>query len=116
METAINSLRLVYPPVSNQEAEWLKNDKEVEERLRRSNLYMITPRREARFIWDVDPLRQIHAASPCQEGMESLRRLRIAVRAHRPEQAESNGLRQLSSILPCSPYIRHSKSGFTVAL
>ena len=56
MKTAINSLRLVYPPISNQEAEWLKNDKEVETLLRRSNLYMIAQRREARFIWDEDAL------------------------------------------------------------
>lgn len=52
MKTAINSLRLVYPPVSNQEAEWLKADSQVEAMLRRSNLYMIAQRREAKFIWD----------------------------------------------------------------
>lgn len=52
MKTAVNSLRLVYPPISNQEAEWLKNDKDVETLLRRSNLYMIAQRREARFVWD----------------------------------------------------------------
>jgi len=52
MKTAVNSLRLVYPPISNQEAEWLKDDKDVETMLRRSNLYMIAQRREARFLWD----------------------------------------------------------------
>jgi hypothetical protein len=56
MKTAINSLRLVYPPVSNQEAEWLKSDEDVEEMLRKSNLYMIAQRREARFIWNEDDL------------------------------------------------------------
>jgi hypothetical protein len=56
MKTAMNSLRLVYPPISNQEAEWLKKDKEVETLLRRSNLYMIAQRREARFVWDEDAI------------------------------------------------------------
>jgi hypothetical protein len=51
MSVAINSLRLVYPPISNQEAEWFKEDPEVEAVLRRSNLYMITQRPEAKFIW-----------------------------------------------------------------
>jgi hypothetical protein len=36
MSFAINSLRLVYPPISNQEAEWLKSDREVETMLRRA--------------------------------------------------------------------------------
>jgi hypothetical protein len=54
MKTAINSLRLVYPPVSNQEAEWLKADGEVEKMLRRSDIYMIAQRREAKFQWDTE--------------------------------------------------------------
>jgi hypothetical protein len=52
MKSALNTLRLVYPPVSNQEGEWLKRDSEVEEMLRRSDLYMIGQRREAKFVWD----------------------------------------------------------------
>ncbi len=65
MKTAINSLRLVYPPISNQEAEWLKNDKEVEQLLRRSNLYMIAQRREARFVWDTDAvINPVHGRIP----------------------------------------------------
>jgi hypothetical protein len=51
MKTALNFLTLVYPPVSNQEAEWLKQDVEVEEMLRRSDIYMIGQRREAKFVW-----------------------------------------------------------------
>ncbi len=51
MKTALNFLSLVYPPVSNQEAEWLKSDGEVETMLRRSDIYMIAQRREAKFIW-----------------------------------------------------------------
>jgi hypothetical protein len=41
MKTALNTLHLVYPPISNQEGEWPKKDSEVEEMLRRSDLYMI---------------------------------------------------------------------------
>jgi hypothetical protein len=52
MKTAVNTLRLVYPPFSNQEGEWLREDKEVEEMLRRSDLYMIGQRKQAKFIWD----------------------------------------------------------------
>jgi hypothetical protein len=45
----INSLQLQYPPISNQEAEWLKEDPEVVERMKRSRLYMIGQRRELLF-------------------------------------------------------------------
>lgn len=38
--------------MSNQEAEWLKTDGEVEMMLRHSDLYMIGQRREAKFQWD----------------------------------------------------------------
>ena len=44
------SLRLVYPPISNQEGEWLMHDPEVEADLRRSNIYMIVSRAEATFM------------------------------------------------------------------
>lgn len=43
------SLRLVYPPVSNQEAEWLKRDPEVAKIIQDSSLYMIAARKEIRF-------------------------------------------------------------------
>jgi len=42
-------LRLVYPPLSNQEAEWLTSDPDVEEILRNSDFYMIGARAEANF-------------------------------------------------------------------
>ncbi|ODR99359.1 hypothetical protein AUC68_05150 [Methyloceanibacter methanicus] len=45
----VSRLDLVYPPISNQEAVWLEDDPEVQERLRASNLYMIGGRPEARF-------------------------------------------------------------------
>jgi hypothetical protein len=51
MRTALNTLRLVYPPVSNQEGEWLKKDSEVEQMLRKSDIYMIGQRREAKFVF-----------------------------------------------------------------
>jgi hypothetical protein len=38
--------------VSNQDGERLKEDSEVEEVMRRSDIYMIVQRREARFVWD----------------------------------------------------------------
>jgi hypothetical protein len=46
----ICSLRLVYPPISNQEAEWLRHDPGVEAALRQSNIYMIVSRAEAKFL------------------------------------------------------------------
>ncbi|MDD3596826.1 hypothetical protein [Sulfuricurvum sp.] len=49
MKKQINILKLVYPPISNQEAEWFKNDPEVAEVLRESNLYMIVQRHESKF-------------------------------------------------------------------
>jgi hypothetical protein len=49
LKSQINFLKLVYPPISNQEAEWLKNDPDVKEEIRRSNLYMIVQRHESIF-------------------------------------------------------------------
>jgi len=40
----------VYPPISNQEAEWLMRDADVEAELRQSNIYMIVSRAEAKFM------------------------------------------------------------------
>ena len=47
--TQICTLRLVYPPISNQEAEWLRHDHDVQEELVESNFYMIGSRAEAKF-------------------------------------------------------------------
>lgn len=52
MRSQINILRLVYPPVSNQEAEWIKDDPEVQTVISNSNLYMICQRPEAFFMFD----------------------------------------------------------------
>lgn len=49
MKAQINILKLVYPPISNQEAEWIKNDPEVIAELKSSNLYMIVQRHESKF-------------------------------------------------------------------
>jgi hypothetical protein len=50
MKVQLHFLKLVYPPISNQEAEWLKDIPEVQEEIRHSNLYMIGQRHESKFI------------------------------------------------------------------
>ncbi len=60
IQSQMNLLRLVYPPMSNQEAEWLKTDDEVLERLRRSNLYMIVRRPEA-FLRNLRQIEELSA-------------------------------------------------------
>jgi hypothetical protein len=54
MNCQFNMLKLVYPPISNQEAEWIKDDLEVREQLKGSHLYMIVQRAEAVFAFDDD--------------------------------------------------------------
>lgn len=49
MQFQISSLRLVYPPISNQVAEWVKTDVDVEALLRKSNLYMFASREVPKF-------------------------------------------------------------------
>jgi len=49
MKSSINFLKLVYPPVSNQCAEWLWKDPVVREFIRRSKLYMLAHRQEILF-------------------------------------------------------------------
>ena len=49
IHSQLHLLHLVHPPMSNQEAEWLKSSDEVRARLRSSNLYMLVRRHEARF-------------------------------------------------------------------
>ena len=45
----LSTLRLVYPPISNQEAFWLENDEEVQKLLKQSDFYIIAGRGEAKF-------------------------------------------------------------------
>lgn len=48
-KSKISKLELVFPPMSNQEAVWFKDDPEVEPYLRQSDFYMIGGRPEATF-------------------------------------------------------------------
>jgi len=50
MKFHIHKLELVYPPISNQEAEWLKNEKDVQNEIKASNLYMIGQKPESFFV------------------------------------------------------------------
>lgn len=52
-----NELVLVFPPLSNQEASWLSSDKEVEDKVQHSKIYMIAQREELLFTdysYDLD--------------------------------------------------------------
>lgn len=49
MKALTIGLELVYPPISNQEGEWLWEDLEVREYVKRSQLYMIGHRKELKF-------------------------------------------------------------------
>ena len=48
-KSKVSVLKLVYPPISNQEAVWLQDDPEVAEILKSSDFYMIVGRTEAKF-------------------------------------------------------------------
>lgn len=52
MKSQLNILQLAYPPISNQEAEWLKDDPGVKACLIDSKLYMIGQRKEIFFDFD----------------------------------------------------------------
>ncbi|WP_095048934.1 hypothetical protein [Pseudomonas sp. Irchel s3h9] len=49
MYTSTNLLKLVYPPISNQFAEWLWEVRAVREYVKKSKLYMLAQRREVLF-------------------------------------------------------------------
>ncbi|MCW5518484.1 hypothetical protein J1N09_01445 [Aureitalea sp. L0-47] len=59
MRSQLHNLELVYPPISNQEAEWLKSDLEVIERLKQSNLYFIAQKPESKFDFANDVVQKI---------------------------------------------------------
>lgn len=48
-KTGLHTLKLVFTPFSNQEGEWFRNDEDVRELVRESNLYMIGQRPEVLF-------------------------------------------------------------------
>ncbi len=52
MRSQVHSLELVYPPISNQEAEWLKDDPLVEKEISKSHLYFIGQKPETFFHFD----------------------------------------------------------------
>lgn len=51
VQTHITRLRLVYPPVSNQEAEWVREVEDVEKLMRKSDIYAIAARAELLFSY-----------------------------------------------------------------
>jgi hypothetical protein len=56
VRSQIHFLELVYPPISNQEADWLWEDPEVRSEVARSKLYMIGQRQEVFYnAYSVDP-------------------------------------------------------------
>lgn len=56
MRAQLHTLQLVYCPVSNQEAEWIKDDPEVQTCIGQSKLYMIAQGKEAKFVFDFELL------------------------------------------------------------
>src|SRR5207237_3884641 len=59
MRGQVHELELVYPPISNQEAEWIKDDPEVQARLSHSNIYFIGQKPETFFLFPKDVARRI---------------------------------------------------------
>ncbi len=49
MYASLNSVKLVYPPISNQVAEWMSEEPAVREYVKRSKLYMLAQRHEVLF-------------------------------------------------------------------
>ncbi|ALJ04892.1 hypothetical protein APS56_07050 [Pseudalgibacter alginicilyticus] len=56
MRAQIHHLELVYPPISNQESEWLKNDPESLDWFKRSKIYFIGQRAESKFILEPEDM------------------------------------------------------------
>lgn len=54
MKSQLHYLELIYPPISNQEAEWMRKDKEVAEIISKSNLYFIGQKPETFFSFEYD--------------------------------------------------------------
>lgn len=51
IRSQLHQLELVYPPISNQEAEWIKDVTEVQEQISQSNLYFIGQKPETFFLF-----------------------------------------------------------------
>lgn len=56
MRAQIHHLELVYPPISNQESEWLKDDPESKGWFKRSKIYFIGQRAESKFILETEDM------------------------------------------------------------
>ena len=56
MRAQIHHLELVYPPISNQESEWLKNDPESLDWFKRSKIYFIGQRAESKFVLETEEM------------------------------------------------------------
>ena len=56
MRAQIHHLELVYPPISNQESEWLKNDPESLDWFKRSKIYFIGQRAESKFVLETEKM------------------------------------------------------------
>jgi len=52
LRSQIHYLELVYPPISNQESEWLKEDMESLDWFKRSKIYFIGQRAESKFVFE----------------------------------------------------------------
>jgi len=52
MQSQLHRLDLVYPPITNQEAEWLRKNSEAIEQLKQSNLYFVAQKPETFFLLD----------------------------------------------------------------
>lgn len=59
MRGQIHYLELVYPPISNQEAEWVKDNPIVKDVIAKSNLYFIGQKPETFFVFDPGVLQNI---------------------------------------------------------
>jgi len=59
MRFQLHDLELVYPPISNQEAEWLQSDLEVTEIISKSNLYFIGQKPETFFVFEDDVVKKM---------------------------------------------------------
>lgn len=65
MKVQIHALELAFPPVSNQEIEWMKDDEAVQKHLLDSKLYMIAQRREILFEFpDITEDFQVSSTEP----------------------------------------------------
>jgi hypothetical protein len=71
MRSQLHELELIYPPVSNQEAEWVKNDIEVLAELKKSNLYFIGQKPETFYFFEDDVSEKVQVEKRIYFGYKS---------------------------------------------